>query len=796
MPSLFSQRASGLALSVLALSCSVALMAQAQPLTDESDPAATSTLDAVQVAVHVERSVDNPATASAAMTVIPAEELKRRPVADLNDMLRDIEGFDMGGGRDDSGQARFTLRGLDADYTLILVDGKRQNSSGDIFPNAYRGYEGAFIPPMEMIERVEVIRGPMATVYGADAIGGVINIITKKVSDRWTGSFSHSQSFQQDSRLGTSRGDNFSFQGPLVPGKLGLNIRASHSQDEVSHRVFAAPSHDPKGNSYPYPDIAPPSWLGGRTESSADSVKWSGGGRLSFMPSDRQEVLLDYDLFKQSHARPDDDEPETAESIWSSSFGGYGAGSQRSEREQYAFTWIGNWDIGRSEVIFSQVNSSNFGRTLPLTLDERIELSKRRDAANAVPDAEKAKAKEAVLAWINQNILPRANRAISEEGFVLDAKQELNLTNHRVQAGLQVQNRKFNDAIFDVLGHGTETFRQWSVFAENDWAMTDRLTLTGGARYDKNSRFSGNISPRAYLVWQANPIFTLKGGVGTGYKAPKTNDLYNGIAGVSGRNSGPYAGNPDLKPEKTITSEVAAHFNFERGDAFNITVFHTQFHDKIEEVYYGSPQSNCKDNPEGNRACAAIDPRWHEGKKWGLGSDYPIRYPDNLSEVESRGVEVSGTLVVSDSVRWRNNYTHSRMRMTKGPLADRNRPISGRPVEHVFNSTVYWQVQPNWELYVNMYAESSRFRGYNADNLPQPSFKAYQIFHLGTTWQASETFSITARINNLLNRDFSTYQLDWTEIAGQPGRYQPAKLDDYRVTDKARSFWLSFNARF
>jgi len=794
MSSLFSRRARGQALSVLALSCSLALACQAQPLVD-SDSAAT-TLDTVQVATHVERSVDNPPTASSAMTVIPSAELKRRPVADLNDILRDIEGFDMGGGRDDSGQTRFTLRGLDADYTLILVDGRRQNSTGDIFPNAYRGYEGAFIPPIEMIERVEVIRGPMATVYGADAIGGVINIITKKVSDRWTGAFSHSQSFQQDSTLGESRSDNFSLQGPLVPGKVGLNIRGSHGQDEVSQRKYAKPSHDPKGNNYPYPDSAPPSWLDSSTEKSADSVKWSGGGRVSWTPTDRQEFLLDYDLFKQTHARPDDDEPETAESIWSSSFGGYGAGSQRSQREQYALTWNGNWAIGRSELMFSQVKSSNFGRTLPLTLDERIELSKRRDAANAVPDAEKAKAKEDVLEWINQTILPRANRAISEEGFTLDAKQELNFDRHHTQVGLQVQNRKFNDAIFDALGHGSETFRQWSVFAENDWSMTDRLTLTGGARYDKNSRFNGHISPRAYMVWQANSVFTLKGGVGTGYKAPKTNDLYNGIAGVSGRNSGPYAGNPDLKPEKTVTSELAAHFNFERGDAFNITLFHTQFRDKIEEVYYGSPKNSCKDNPEGNRACANIDPRWHEGKKWGLGSDYPVRYPDNLSAVESRGVEVAGTLVISDNVRWRNNYTHSHMRMTKGPLAERSRPISGRPVEHVFNSTMYWQVQPNWELYVNMYAESARFRGYNTDNQPQPSYKVYQIFHLGSTWQASENVTITARINNVLNRDFSTYQLEWTEIAGQPGRYQPAKLDDYRVTDKARSFWLSFNARF
>ena len=69
---------------------------------------------------------------------------------------------------------------MGSDYTLILIDGKKQNNSGDIYPNSFEGAQLASIPPLSMIERIEVIRGPMSTLYGSDAMGGVINIITKK----------------------------------------------------------------------------------------------------------------------------------------------------------------------------------------------------------------------------------------------------------------------------------------------------------------------------------------------------------------------------------------------------------------------------------------------------------------------------------------------------------------------------------------------------------------------------------------------------------------------------------------
>ncbi|NLW04620.1 MAG: TonB-dependent receptor plug domain-containing protein, partial [Pseudomonadaceae bacterium] len=103
------------------------------------------------------------ADAPASVTVITAAELRSRPYTNLLDAMRDVEGIDLGTGQDKSGQGSISMRGLGSDYTLVLIDGKRQNNNGDIYPNGFGGFQSAHLPPLDMIERIEVVRGPMST---------------------------------------------------------------------------------------------------------------------------------------------------------------------------------------------------------------------------------------------------------------------------------------------------------------------------------------------------------------------------------------------------------------------------------------------------------------------------------------------------------------------------------------------------------------------------------------------------------------------------------------------------------
>ena len=76
--------------------------------------------------------------------------------------------------------AKIKLRGLPSEYSLILVDGRRiGNSSRTAYRTDLQRQDLNWINP-ENIERIEVVKGPMSSLYGSDAMGGVINIITKR----------------------------------------------------------------------------------------------------------------------------------------------------------------------------------------------------------------------------------------------------------------------------------------------------------------------------------------------------------------------------------------------------------------------------------------------------------------------------------------------------------------------------------------------------------------------------------------------------------------------------------------
>ena len=73
--------------------------------------------------------------APASISVISKEDLAQKPFMTLLDAVRELEGVDIGETRDKTGQGSISMRGMGGDYTLLLIDGKRQNNHGDIYPN-------------------------------------------------------------------------------------------------------------------------------------------------------------------------------------------------------------------------------------------------------------------------------------------------------------------------------------------------------------------------------------------------------------------------------------------------------------------------------------------------------------------------------------------------------------------------------------------------------------------------------------------------------------------------------------
>ncbi len=134
-----------------------------------------SIVTATQTA-HSELSV--PASAS----VITRAELDKIPVYGLADTVKRLPGVHIGTSSA-YGRKEIKIRGMDSDYTLLLVNGRRINSRDTLTSNYANDFDLSSIP-MAAVERIEVIRGPMSSLYGADALGGVVNVILRQPSNK------------------------------------------------------------------------------------------------------------------------------------------------------------------------------------------------------------------------------------------------------------------------------------------------------------------------------------------------------------------------------------------------------------------------------------------------------------------------------------------------------------------------------------------------------------------------------------------------------------------------------------
>ncbi|RVV97587.1 TonB-dependent receptor [Mesobaculum littorinae] len=170
------------------------------------------------------------ADAPASITVVEGEDLADGSYETITDALDDVPGVALeGGGK--LGNDEINIRGLGEDYVLLLVDGRPIGSTGEAFYNGFgSGQKAGFLPPASAIDRIEVIRGPMSSLYGTDAAGGVINVITKPVPDDWGGEVTIGTTLPEDGDAGDSHQGRFYLSGP-VSSSVGLSLYGqTHSQ--------------------------------------------------------------------------------------------------------------------------------------------------------------------------------------------------------------------------------------------------------------------------------------------------------------------------------------------------------------------------------------------------------------------------------------------------------------------------------------------------------------------------------------------------------------------------------------
>ena len=597
--------------------------------------------------------------APASISVIPREKLEKGAYRDLTDALRDVPGVIMT--PSDNNTSDITLRGMSANYTLILVDGKRM-STRETQTNGSTGTDQSWVPPLAAIDRIEVVRGPMSSLYGSDAMGGVVNIITRKVPKTWTGSLRVDSILQGHADSGNSYQGNFYLAGPIKEDLLGFSL----------YGVYSHRSEDKIEQGY------------------NRHVNRSVTARLALTPNRDHDIVLEAGASTQRYrSTPGKTLASTEE-----------PSDRKFERQHYSLSHTGRWGFGTSNSYIQQEETKNLSREMTIK--------------NTVMNT----------SWS----LP-----------VLDS--------HVLTLGAYYNKEDLKDTTTNKISNRSAVDRwQYAFFAEDEWQITDAFSLTGGLRMDRDKTAGVHWSPRLYGVWHLTDTWTLKGGVSTGFRAPSLRQTLPDWGATS--RGGDMYGNPDLKPEKTLTKEIGLIYNGDSGFQAGITLFDNKFTDKITRI----PCPGCGPvNSFGRAATTYV----------------------NVDDAITRGVEATLATPLTETLSMNASYTYTYSKQKTGQYA--GNPLNQMP-KHMFNAGLDWQPTEKlsgWMKVTYRGKESDPTQGISASTTMAPS-ATYVDF--GGSYKVNDKLELYAGVYNVLDKR--------------------VRYDDYGYVEDGRRYWLGMNVKF
>lgn len=630
--------------------------------------------------------------APASISVVTKEDIEKKNATSIADLLADVPGIDIRDGIGKTSGLNIKMRGLGNEYSLILIDGRRQTTSSDVTPNGFGESANGFLPPLASIERIEVIRGPMATRYGSEAMGGVINIITKKISSEWNGNVTVSGNVMEHGGEADSWKTSVVVNGPIIQDKLGLQLRGSYLDRQKSERIPGTSGRDPRPNAADIYDV---------------------GGKLSFKLNNQNNFWVDGFHSSQTYKNDDNrlgtlDTPARAN--------GY-KDKLEFKRDQIAVGHNGDYSFGQWNSYVSQTKTETIGRTIP---------------RNTFPG----------------NAAGGQDRTLKNTDFVADSHVVMPIADHKLTVGAEYKEAKIAD---DIAGLGA-TFKKdsFSVYAEDEWRILDNLGFTLGGRYEDHSGFGGQFSPRAYLVWNANDELTFKGGVSTGYKAPSAKALHDGVISVSAQGASFGIGSPNLKPEESTDYELG--FNYNNGNLdLSTTTFFTKIKNRITE---GSALQNCFSASNPNQpGCVSYGSHiTQDSFSQSINADEAetkgVELSVKYSIIPEWDIKAAYTYMETEITKGKNKGSY----LSNVPKNAFNMTSTWH-INDAFDLWLQHEYKSERKRYDIAQTTGDDALIYNATN---NKLKAYNLFNLGASYRVNNQLRFNGAVNNLLDKDFTS----------------------------------------
>lgn len=643
--------------------------------------------------------------------------------------------------------SKLTMRGVSQQrQVLVMLDGMPLNdkNSGNVDWNAI---------PVDVVDRIEVVRGTASSLYGTNAVAGVINIITKDVDKqqiKLKAGYGSYGTYRWSVNIAQPIGKKFSVNG-------GFNKEDSHGYITQKFAANKAKKTSNKGTKVTGYERVPnkkgePSYIyGDGGKNTFTQNNWQVGMQYKFEESKKLSFKMLHNNYKY-HSGTD---PHTylydaaGNSVWSGTV-------------NLAGTSVSLGTYGKNgSKFFSPYYGGKEHSTYALSYNDEDNNLKISAGINDIKDN-----------WYVSGSGGLLTESPSKSWNISVQKEIFNTEHDKLVVGVDylfgktdsadtnLTNWRDRNSKKDVKAFASGKEKTVAAYFENQHRFDDKWKFVLGGRYDSWKNYEGAsryydkgklvsdpvleskrktmFSPKVALQFKPDEDTSYHVSWGRSFRAPNIFELYKAAPGGTSVTSTYKDSNPDLNPETVDAIEFGIKKQFNNSKT---SISATYFHSDIEDMIY------------------TMD----TGKKYhldALGIDLKWTKPVNAAKGKVDGVEFEIDHQLSDTWDVFVNYTYQNSRITDNPLDRKN---EGKQMAYVpkylFNGGISYHKNKwsgslvgNYTSKVYSNADHSDYMtGYYGCNDP------YFVLNLSTHYQLDKNTCFNLDVNNILNREYYTY---------------------------------------
>lgn len=665
------------------------------------------------------------------VSVMTREDIEKNPpVNDLSEIIRKMPGVNLTGNSASGTRGnnrQIDIRGMGPENTLVLIDGVPVTSRNSI-RYSWRGERDTrgdtnWVPP-EQVERIEVIRGPAAARYGSGAVGGVVNIITKRPTNDWQGSLSLYTNQPENSKEGDTRRGNFSLSGPLGGDALTMRLYGNLNRTDAD------------------------SW---DINSSAGSKNAAGregvtnrdiNGVFSWKMTPQQILDFEAGYRRQGNIYAGDTQNSSSSAV-TKNLAQSGQETNRLYRQNYGLTHNGIWDWGQSRLGFYYEKTSN------TRMDEGLSGGGEGRITNDQKFTTNHLTSYRTSGEVNVPMM-----LLFEQTLTVGAEWNRDELDDPSSTGLTVKDNNIAKISGSAANRSSKNKSEISaLYVEDNIEPLAGTNVITGLRFDYLSQSGFNFSPSLNLSQELGEYFKVKVGIARAFKAPNLYQTSEGYLLFSKGNGCPkditsggcyLVGNKKLDPEISINKEIGLELAVDDYHA-SLTYFRNDYQNKIV----------AGDNIIGKTSSGAYILQWQSGGK---------------ALIE--GLEASMAIpLLEDRLSWNTNGTY----MITSEQKDTGNPLSIIP-KYTVNTSLDWNITSalsanvNWTLYGKQkprtHAES---RSEDTGGLSGKELGAYSLVGTNFNYDINKNLRLNVGISNIFDKQIYRSS-EGANTYNEPGR--------------------------